>query len=108
LPRGYLLLVTDMKAMIKNATPAQNQLSVRNQTTMAIMAAGRKKRRTLAITMIMIKPITKKINSAMTSNRNGKVGRGRGGIGKVLQQSYSLNYILHLNFKAQRFSKEIQ
>jgi len=68
-----------MKAMIKKATPAQNQLSVRSLTTMAIMAAGRKKMRTLAITMIMIKPITKRMRSAMTSNRNGKVGRGIGG-----------------------------
>jgi len=70
-----------MKAMIKKATPAQNQLSVRSLTTMAIMAAGRKKRRTLAMTMIMIKPITKRINSAMTSNTNGKFkfGRGMGG-----------------------------
>jgi hypothetical protein len=74
-----LRLVIDMKAMIKKATPAQNQLSVRSQTTMAIMPAGRKKRRTLAMTMIMIKPITKRINSAMTSNTNGKLGRGSRG-----------------------------
>jgi len=82
-----------MKAIIKKATPAQNQLSVRNQTTMAIMAAGRKKSRTLAMTMIMIKPITKRINSAMISNRSGKpkFGRGIGGaITQVLQQA-SLN-----------------
>jgi len=69
-----------MKAMIRKATPAQNQLSVRNQTTMAIMAAGRKKRRTLAMTMIMIKPITKRINNAMISKSGKpKFGRGIGG-----------------------------
>jgi len=72
-------LATDIKAMIKKATPAQNQLPLRNQTTMAIMAAGKKKSRTLAITMIMIKPITRRISSAMTSKRKGKPGRLRGG-----------------------------
>lgn len=84
-----------MKAMIKNATPAQNQLSVRNQTTMAIMAAGRKKRRTLAMTMIMIKPITKKINSAMTSKIKGmgKLGRVIGAIDTSPSISYFFNYI---------------
>jgi len=84
----YLRLVTDMKAMIKKAIPAQNQLPVRNHTTMAIMAAGKKKSRTLAITMIMIKPITKRSSSAITSKRNPKLGTGKGGgIGTTLQQS---------------------
>jgi len=78
-----------MMAMIKKATPAQSQLPVRNQTTMAIMAAGKKKRRTLAKAMIMIRPITKKINSTIISNRDSKPRRGkREGIVKVLQQSY--------------------
>jgi len=61
-----------MKAMIKKTNPAQNKLSVKNQTTTAIMTAGRKKRRTLAITTIMGRPITKRIGSAMTSNSSGK------------------------------------
>jgi len=44
------------------------------------MAAGRKKSRTLAITTIMMSPITKRINSKMTSNTSGKpIGRGNGG-----------------------------
>jgi len=75
----HLRLATDRKAMIKKATPAQNQLSVRNQTTMAIMAAGKKKRRTLAMTMIMMRPIARRISSAMISKRKGKPGRLRGG-----------------------------
>jgi len=82
-----------MKAMIRNATPAQNQLSVRNPTTTAIIAAGRKKRRTLAITTIMMRPITKRINNAMTSKTNGKpIGRGKvGGIGKLSELSSFLD-----------------
>jgi hypothetical protein len=77
-----------MKAMIRKATPAQNQLSVRSLTTMAIMIAGKKKMRTLAITTIMIKPITKRINNAIISNRNGKVGRARSGISKILEFTF--------------------
>lgn len=61
-----------MKAINKKATPAQNPLPVSNQTTMAIMAAGRKKRTTLAITTIMMMPMTKRISNMNTSNNNGK------------------------------------
>jgi hypothetical protein len=75
-----------MKATIKKATPAQSQLPVSTQTTMAIMAAGRKKRRTLTITTIMMRPMTKRISKAMISNSNGKPGRGKSAIGDFLQQ----------------------
>jgi len=68
-----------MKAMIRKATPAQSQLPVRNQTTIAMMAAGRKKRKTLAITTITMTPITKRSRSKMTSNSSGRLGRGKGG-----------------------------
>ncbi len=61
-----------MKATIRKTTPAQNKLPVRSQTTIAIMAAGRKKRRTLAITTIMIRPTTKRNSSTITSNSSGK------------------------------------
>jgi hypothetical protein len=70
----------EMKATIKKATPAQNQLPVRNHTTRAIMAAGRKKRRTLAITTIMIMPMSRRISSAMISNMNGRLGREKSAI----------------------------
>jgi len=85
-----------MKAIIKKATPPQNRLPLRNQTTMAIMAAGKKKSRTLAITMIMMMPITTRNNSAMSSKSGGKPGRGIGGaIDKPLRSSavVAANYI---------------
>jgi hypothetical protein len=66
-----------MKATIKKATPAQNQLPVRRPTTMAIMAAGRKKKRTLTITTIMMRPMIRRMSSAMISNSNGRPGRGK-------------------------------
>jgi hypothetical protein len=62
-----------MKAIIKKATPPQNRLPLRNQTTRAIMAAGRKKSTNLAITMIMMMPITTRNNSAMSSNGRGRL-----------------------------------
>jgi hypothetical protein len=79
--KDYLRLTNEMKAMIRKATPAQNQLPVRNQTTIAIMAAGRKKINTLAMAMIMMMPITSRTKSTMISRRSGKpkVGRGIGG-----------------------------
>jgi len=78
-----------MKAMIRKATPAQNQLSVRNHTTIAIMAAGRKNRSILAMTTIMMIPMTKRSSNATTSKRDPKLGSGMGGaIGKTFQQNY--------------------
>lgn len=77
-----------MKATIRKATPAQNQLPVRNQTTTAIMTAGRKKRSILAITMIMMTPMSRRSSSAITSKRNPKLGRGKGGVkGKNLNKT---------------------
>jgi hypothetical protein len=68
--------MTDMKAMIKKAIPAHVRLPVRSQTTTAMMAAGRKKSRTLAITMIMMRPITTKRSKATISSSGGKLGTG--------------------------------
>jgi len=61
-----------MKATIRKATPAQKKLPERNHTTIAIMADGKKKSRTLAITIIMMRPMIKRINRAITSNSNPK------------------------------------
>jgi hypothetical protein len=72
---GILRFKTDMKAIIKKATPPQNRLPLRNQTTRAIMTAGKKKSRTLAISMIMMMPMSTRNNSAMSSNGRGKLGR---------------------------------
>jgi hypothetical protein len=75
-----------MKATIKKDTPAQSQLPVSTQTTMAIMAAGKKKKIALTMTTIIIRPMTKRISKAMISNSNGKPGRGKSAISKSLQQ----------------------
>ena len=71
--------VIDMKAMIRKATPAQSQLPVRNQTTMATMAAGRKRKTILTTAMSMIAPIIKRISKARISSKGGKLGSGNGG-----------------------------
>ena len=63
--------------MMRKATPAQNKLPVRNQTTMAIIAAGKKRKMTFMINTSISKPITSRINNAMISNNGGKPGRGR-------------------------------
>jgi len=42
--------------MIRKAMPAQNSLLVRNQTTMATMAAGRKKNSAFTMKMRMMNP----------------------------------------------------
>jgi len=66
----------DMTAMMRKATPAQNKLPVRNHTTMATIAAGRKRKMTLIISMSMSKPMTRRTNRAIISNNGGKPGRG--------------------------------
>jgi len=70
-----------MKAMTRKATPAQNRLPLRSQTTNAMMAAGRKKNRTFAIIMIMTMPMISRISSTISSNANPmpRDGRGIGG-----------------------------
>jgi hypothetical protein len=65
-----------MTDMIRKATPAQNKLPVRNQTTTAIIAAGKKRKMTFIINTSMSKPITSRINNAMISNNGGKPGNG--------------------------------
>lgn len=66
---------------MRKATPAQKRLkSVRYQTTAAIMAAGRKKRRTFAMTIMMMSPMTKRIRSKMASNSNPKPRGGSSGV----------------------------
>lgn len=59
-----------MKATARKAIPAQKRLPVRNQTTMAIMPAGRMKSKILAITIMTIIPIT----SHSKSNTNSIIG----------------------------------
>ena len=55
---------------MRKATPAQKRLkSVRYQTTAAIMAAGRKKRSTFAMTIMMMSPMTKRIRSKMAKQQ---------------------------------------
>ncbi len=44
--------------MIRKAMPAQNSLLVRNQTTKATMAAGRKKNSTFTMKMRIMSPNT--------------------------------------------------
>jgi hypothetical protein len=68
-----------MKAMTRKATPAHNQLPVRNHTTMATMAAGRKRKTIFTTAMSMIAPIIKRISKARISSNGGKLGRGIGG-----------------------------
>ena len=65
-----------MTDIIRKATPAQNKLPVRNQTTMATIAAGRKRKMTLIISMSMSKPMTRRTNRAIISNNGGKPGKG--------------------------------
>jgi hypothetical protein len=86
-----------MKATIKKATPAQSQLLVSTQTTMAIMVAGRKKRIALTMTTIIMRPMTKRISKTMISNSKGKPGREKNAIGKFLQ-TYLLNSLRYLSF----------
>jgi len=65
---GYLLN-NEIKATTRKATPAQNTLPVRNQTTNAIMPAGKMNRKTLARTMIITRPITRsRSKKAMSIN----------------------------------------
>jgi len=66
----------DMTDIMRKATPAQNKLPVRNHTTMAIIAAGRKRKMTLIINTSMSKPMTRRINRAIISNNGGKPGKG--------------------------------
>jgi hypothetical protein len=66
-----------MKATTRNAIPAKNRLyPVRNQTTKAIIAAGRMNRIILAITIIITMPMMTSRNSKTKSVRLPNVGNG--------------------------------
>jgi hypothetical protein len=60
-----------MKATIRKETPAQKRLPVRNQTTMAMMAAGRMKNKILTIKIMIMMPMTSKSKSSANSNIKG-------------------------------------
>jgi hypothetical protein len=60
-----------MKATIRKETPAQKRLPVRNQTTMAMMAAGRMKNKILTIKIMTMMPMTSKSKSSANSNIKG-------------------------------------
>jgi len=70
----------DIKDMIKKAAPAKSRLLVRSQTIRAIMAAGRKKSRTLTINMIMMSPIIKRISNKTASNSGSKPKKAKKGV----------------------------
>ena len=76
---------------MRKATPAQSQLPVRNQTTMAMMAAGRKRKTIFTTAMRMIAPIIKRISKARISSKGGKLGSGKGGA-KATHPSTKLEY----------------
>lgn len=63
----YRLNNSDMKATTRKAIPANQMLPVRNQTTKAIIPAGKMNRIIFAINMIITIPtITKRSNSTMS------------------------------------------
>ncbi len=64
----------EMAAIRRKATPAQNPLPVRNHTTSATIAAGRKKNRTFAMNTITRTPIIKRINKTANSSSRGRKG----------------------------------
>jgi hypothetical protein len=71
-----------MKATTKNAIPAQNRLLVRNQTTTAMIAAGRMNNSTFAIRMIMTMPMTSRRMSTRMPDKS-VMSKGRGIIAKI-------------------------
>jgi hypothetical protein len=86
---------------MRKATPAQSQLPVRNHTTMATMAAGRKRKTIFTTAMSIIAPIIKRISKAKISRSGGKLGSGNGGAikGTPFQQGCILDNSLHLSFR---------
>jgi hypothetical protein len=89
-----------MKAMMRKAIPVQSQLPVRNQTTMATMAAGRKRKTIFTTAMSMIAPIIKRISKARISRSGGKLGSGNGGaMGRDLQAFNKSPSSHHTTFK---------
>ncbi len=77
--------------MIKKATPAQNPLPVKSQTITAMMVAGKKKNKTLAISSMMIIPITTRINNPIKSKTLSK--------GIQISSTNIVFQFLHLNFQ---------
>jgi len=64
----------EMAAMIRKAMPVHNLSPVRNHTTSATIAAGRRKNRTLATNAIITVPIIKRMNKTANSRSKGKKG----------------------------------
>jgi len=60
-----------MKATIRKETPAQKRLPVRNQTTMAMMVAGRMKSKILTTKIMIMMPMTSNSKSSANSNIEG-------------------------------------
>jgi len=60
----------DKAAMTRKAMPAQSPLPVKNQTTRATMAAGRKKNKTFAMNTMIMRPITKRISPAKSKRKD--------------------------------------
>jgi hypothetical protein len=60
-----------MKATIRKETPAQKRLPVRNQTTMAMIAAGRMKSKILTTKIMIMMPMTSNSKSSANSNIKG-------------------------------------
>ena len=65
-------MTSEIRAITRKATPAQNMLPVRNQTTMAMIAAGSTNSKILASTMIMTSPIIRSKTKTATSMRGPK------------------------------------
>ena len=95
----HYLFNSDRKATTRKAMPAQRRFPVRNQTTSAIMAAGKMNRRIFAISMIITIPmITKR-----SSNARSPSVPSEGNWNAV--KSKKLTYILHLKSIFKHFQK---
>lgn len=66
----------EMAAITRKAMPVNNRSYVMNHTTMATIAAGRKKNRTFAMNTIIRTPIIKRINK--TANSRGQERERKG------------------------------
>lgn len=64
---SYFRFNIDRTAIIRKAIPAQNSLLKRNQTTMATMAAGRKKKKVFTMNRRIIIPIAMRASETIQS-----------------------------------------
>lgn len=78
----------EIAAIRKKAIPVNNLLYgllyVMNHTTMATIAAGRKKNRTFAMNNIIRTPITKRINKTANSRSQGRKGNTTPPINRIV------------------------